>query len=160
MAGNGNSGRPRKPTAKLKLHGAYRDDRHGDRFDDSALSAEVVKPEGLDVHASALWDELVPTLVTNGIAKAVDVPELRGMCEWWSRYRTCMAALADSPTDYTGLMDEIDDVPRLQTMAANAWKAFSAVAAKFGLTPADRAKLASDPKPATSDFDKDITKHA
>lgn len=127
-------GRPGKPIAQHILQGTYRPDRH-------ALSAEATgepsKPEGLTGEAGALWDDIVPQLVASGIAKAVDGPALLALCRWWQVWREIDAKLQATPS-----------YP-LTMQASAAWKAYSAIASKFGLDPSSRASLKVPPPPKT-----------
>lgn len=138
MAGNTNSGRPRKPTATLKLLGRYREDKNGVRVDESAMSPLDTKPSCLSPLGVELWDSLVVQQSAAGVAKATDWAMAAGMCNWWAAYREA---------------DNIKD-------ANIAWRNFVTAAAKFGLSPADRAKLAAPTSTGQSDFDKDMSKHA
>ena len=110
----------------------------------------------MSVEASVFWDANVPQLFAAGYAKTCDTPALRGMCEWWGIYRQSLDRLA-SP-------EWADAAPvilnQLQGLASSAWKNFSNLAGRFGMTPADRAKLSADTKPIETDFETDISKHA
>lgn len=147
--------RPRKPKALLKLHGTEREDRHAERFDDSTMAVGLVKPSDLSDDASRLWDELVPHIEGNGTAKAADRPMVISACQWWARYMEASRRL-DSP-EYADANPVV--LNQLLALAGSAWKNFNTAAGKLGLSPADRAKLAADPKPTVSDFDADISKH-
>lgn len=136
--GNQNSGRPRKSVAALKLHGTYRKDRHGDRPDDTVDGALCQKPSWLEGEASAFWDRVIVPLALTGRAVELDGDLASGMCGWWAEYRSA-ETLKDKDL---------------------AWRNFVAAAAKFGLSPADRAKLAAPTSSGQSDFDKDMSKHA
>jgi P27 family predicted phage terminase small subunit len=141
--------RPRKPTAALKLHGTYRKKRHATRVDESSLPADVVKPSDMAPIASQFWDDEVPSLFTSGVAKSRDLPALRGMCEWWGKYREAMVKLETSVLT-------LHEINTTQNLAGSAWKNFCNMASRFGMTPADRAKLAAEGKSQESDFDKDM----
>ncbi|MEN1680330.1 MAG: P27 family phage terminase small subunit [Planctomycetota bacterium] len=75
-----------------------------------------------------LWKALVPQLVSTGLAKSVDSAELFALCQWWGEYRRW------------DLDKKSDPYKRLVGMAT-AYKQFRTIAAKFGLTPSDRASL-------------------
>jgi phage terminase small subunit len=122
-------GRPRKPTSQHKLEGTFRADRH--EKNEPRPSGEPYKIGELGVHALVLWDRVVPELVRMKVATAIDSPELFAMCEWWGEYR-------DLQTN-----KEMDPYNRACAMAAS-YKQFRSIAARFGLTPADRAKLDID----------------
>lgn len=120
-------GRPKTPTAKLKLHGAYRKDRHGDR-------AAEPQPEGLPVPAEELtgraaehWQLVVRPLVDMGVAKAIDGPALTMMCQFWAKAQS-----------YLSLRDGDYKNDQSAVMAAKQWRD---LASRFGLTASDRASL-------------------
>jgi P27 family predicted phage terminase small subunit len=139
-------GRPPKPIAAHRLDGTFRRDRHGD--DVREPSGKPTRPDWLSDTAAALWESLVPDLEERGIATAADWPELSAMCDWWSRYRQASEAL--DRVDYAD-----SKAYRLQILAGAAWKNFSSVASRFGLNPADRARLRNTsqaPADALSDF--------
>ena len=138
--------RPRKPLDVLKVTGAYRADRHADRENAPKPTGEPAMPQWLDEEASAFWQATVPELAAMGVARSVDGPALAGMCRWYSVWRKADARLQQGDGDSYKLTVE----------AATGWKNYSAVAAKFGLTPGDREKL-SVPEPgdaASDEFSK------
>lgn len=124
-------GRPPKTTDRLKLHGGYRADRHGER-NEPVATGEPIKPEFGDEwkEASAHWDDVVPGLIANGTAKAQDAPSLRVMCELWQFLRRSMSAAVAEPTD-----------KELRCAVTSYKQAWETLAAKCGLTPSDRARL-------------------
>ena len=129
-------GRPRKPSEQLMRSGQFRLDRHGDRQEPRAVG-EPVRLRGLDRYARQLWDHLVPKLVQLGVATDVDGPALQALCEWWSE---CRQARESTGHQY-----------RRVIMMATAWKQFSSIASRFGLTPADWANLRIQTQPETDD---------
>ena len=133
MAGRG---RPRKSVAQLKLDGTFRHDRHGDPDDQWQPEGEPVKPLDFDAFSDQLWEEVVPELVSCGVATSLDTAELTAMCEWWSRYKKITEKLKEYGTDFSR-----DGYYSLQMLAGSAWKNFSAIGSRFGLSPADRTRL-------------------
>ncbi len=131
MAGRG---RPRKPTQSLKLHGGYRSDRHGDRDQEPQLSGDPVPPFKLVGDANLLWESVVPRLVAAKIATEADSETLAMMCEWYRKFRKLQKALdkmAVTNKDHYKLMIQMQ-------MASNC---FDKLAARFGMTPADRSRV-------------------
>jgi phage terminase small subunit len=132
MAGNRNSGRPRTPAAKLKLHGTFRADRHGARAQAPAVGGLPEKPKGLKSTAAWLWELVISEYSEKGILARLDTPALWSMCEMWGLYRTAVEAATKQPAD------------RDMRLAAVSYKqSFDAAAARFGLNPSDRSKLQS-----------------
>lgn len=124
-------GRPRKPTQQLKDDGTYREDRHGGRRRAPRTTGEPARPAGLSAAARALWAELVPALVASGVAGAIDAPALEAMCEAFAEYRAARKIRARS----------LAEKRQRQMLVNGALREWRALAARFGLTPADRAKL-------------------
>jgi P27 family predicted phage terminase small subunit len=129
-------GRPRKPVADLMLEGRFRSDRHGEVSATWQPDGVPTQPTWLSEDAAQLWADLVPPLIARGIATAVDAPELASLCDWWSRYRQASRLLDDN-----GANSGDPAYYRHFLQASTAWKNFTAVAARFGLNPSDRAKL-------------------
>lgn len=77
--------------------------------------------------AQQLWDAIVPMLVQRGVAKEIDAAALELLCFWWGRYQSLRRKRKESY--------------QLDCRLAMASKQWQALAAKFGLTPADRARL-------------------
>jgi P27 family predicted phage terminase small subunit len=81
-----------------------------------------------------MWQAVVPSLVATGVATEFDSAELTVMCEWWRQYRKIQKAInkvgATNPAYYK-LMIQMN-------MASNN---FDKLAAKFGMTPADRTRV-------------------
>lgn len=128
--------RPRTPTELHRLNGTFRQDRHGGRLDAAPLPGMLDKPGNLSPAAGALWDEIAATLPPGTLA-AIDAAALTACCEWFARWKDLDRRLQ------TGDGDEY----KLLTLAAVASKQFAALAAKFGLSPCDRAKLTAPPPP-------------
>lgn len=149
MAGNKNSGRHRKSSARLKLHGTFNVGRHGGRVVESRVSGHPDCPDGLNGPAQWLWDMVVIELAEAGVAKRIDTAHLWAMCEVWSLYRTSAEIAKVDPTDKDA---------RIAVVSYLA--AFESAAAKCGLTPADRAKLEIDPPAETDEFGQFLSEHA
>jgi phage terminase small subunit len=130
MAGNGNSGRKRKPLAKHVADGTYRADRHGDRGAAPKFGGVPEKPKRLKGEAGKLWDLVVEQLGPHGVLSPLDAPQLTILCDYWARYLRLAPKHTADPTD--------KDV-RLAIHAAQA--IVTAIGARFGLTPTDRERL-------------------
>lgn len=129
------AGRPPKPVAKHKLEGTFRSDRHGDRGDLLLdLPGSPQMPAGLGDDARELWVRVVTQLTRAKVAVEIDSSQLEAMCRWWARYLENERHACEFAHDI-----EAGDV--YEKRAKRAWDAFDKVAARFGLTPADRAKL-------------------
>ena len=134
------TGRPATPNEVLKLHGTYRKDRHGERGPTTG-GEPLRKPDDLDPAASWLWDEITRT--RSPWLCSSDAAALRTLCDAWGLMQAVKPKLIEDPTDKN---------------ARCAWSAYQSVfkslAACFGITPSDRARLGED-KP-TNDADRAI----
>lgn len=148
MAGNARSGRKRTPTTKLKARGTFRADRHGARVDAKGaapLKAGAPVPiDGLDPVGRALFDQLLPHLTRIAGATECDSFQIFALCQAWSFYRKSVTAAAVDPTEQKH---------RAAVIAYH--RQFDSIAARFGLTPADRARLEA-PLPQTADEDAEF----
>ena len=120
-------GQNAKPAEVLKLHGSYREDRHGSRGPKTG-GEPLRKPDDLDPVASAHWDFMVRTR-TAWLA-ASDADTLRRLCELWSLSEASRKQAMETPL--------VKDVRCAFTSYHAEW---SKLAARFGMTPADRARL-------------------
>ena len=132
--------RPRKPMNLHLPEGTYRSDRHGPRAADPLATDERPKrPRGLSGDARKFWDDVCEELIEKGIAKHIDGAALRLMADLWGKLQTVSKAADADPTDTNARR-------AVTTYAAE----FSKMAARFGLTPADRQRLQSiGPDPET-----------
>lgn len=133
----GRRGPAPKSAAELKIRGTFREDRHAEREAIPEAAGVPVKPASLKGEAGKHWDAVVPQLVANGTAKEIDTPALVALCKTWGRYVACDAKLDKKPED-----------KNLGVRAESYLRQWLALAAKLGLTPADRQRLRVD-KPQT-----------
>jgi phage terminase small subunit len=138
----GKRGPKPKPVELHKLHGTFREDRHGPAehpIDD--LAGVPIMPEGMPELAQQMWNAIVPDLVRTKVAVELDSTELAAMCRWWAQYQTLMGKLEKlQPFDKKGE----DEQWRLERRARTMWREFDAIACRYGFTPADRARLRLD----------------
>ena len=143
----GTTGRPKKPTSLKVLHGD-RKDRINDR-EPKPASLEVAPPEWLSDEAVEVWHRLAADLERTGVLTAWDVEAYALWCDAVVRRRHAVLELRK-----TG---EVVELPVFnkngeQTgyrLAKSPWTLvlneadaqFQKYAARFGLTPSDRADL-------------------
>lgn len=143
----GTTGRPKKPTNLSVLHGD-RKDRINQSEPSPAVSG-VAPPEWLDDASREVWDALAPDLKSKGVLTAWDVEAFASWCDAVVRRRTAVAELRRS--------GEVIELPVYNKngdltghrLAKSPWtfvlnEADAQVvkyAARFGLTPSDRAGL-------------------
>ena len=123
-----------KSTRELKITGAYRKDRHGDRCDPELTPGQPVRPKWLRAReAKELWDRVVPSLCKAGIATQEDGDALASMCRWYGEWRRADRTLQRA--------EGLDDRDKAVNVARKTWNECFALMRRFGLTPADRAAL-------------------
>lgn len=123
------AGRPPKPTAQHKIEGTYNSTRHKDRIDDVFEQGVPEKPSTLKGRASEAWD-LITSGTPDAILCLVDQLSLEAAARWFAKWDQWMTNIEETPGGY-----------KEQILAGHAWNQFQTIASKFGLTPADRAKI-------------------
>ena len=122
------AGRPPKP---LKIHqtdGTYRADRHAGSVAKSTGGTTPVMPSDLTDAQAEMWRFVI---AERGDWIAVsDGPALRSLCETWELRCKCQDLLQGDPIDK-------DTRCSFVQYQADCMKMF----ARFGMTPADRARL-------------------
>ncbi|WP_428303898.1 P27 family phage terminase small subunit [Lacipirellula sp.] len=126
-------GRHPKTEEQLAASGGYRADRHAGRKNSPKFDGVPTPPAGLSFAARKHWDVVVPALIEGGLAKAIDAPALAAMCEAWSEYCEAIAMRVDP--------EFIDVRRKRQMLISSALRAWRDLAARFGMTPSDRARL-------------------
>jgi P27 family predicted phage terminase small subunit len=130
--------RPPKPTATLKLIGAYRADRHGDRLDAAdtidPLAIAPPPPASLSAAAAAVWRETVPVLVGMGLLTDADLLAFARYCTATVIWRRALEQA-----------DRADRIERSDVLTLDKADAMLRhLERSFGLTPASRSALKID----------------
>lgn len=143
-------GRPRKPAEEHHANGNYRPGKHGPLPTvPDPVEAPPDKPADLSDDVAAKWDSVVPALAH--LLRPRDGGLLVELCRWLVRADQIEEALGTRTPGTKGFAS-------LLVAAATATNALLALSQRFGLTPADRAKIkvvvpitgpASKPKVAT-----------
>lgn len=141
-------GRKAMPAKIHKLHGSYREDRHGEEI--TVKSVLLAPPARLDRDpvAKAAWLDLASELHGLGVLARVDGYLLEDFCVIQSRKIKAwekMLALSEDPTSREG---EVSTTPN-GYQQQSAWlqiyntcvKQQQSLAAEFGLSPATRARM-------------------
>lgn len=92
--------------------------------------------EWLDAVALQYWNRHAPLLIDAGVATLADEGALNAMCQWWSRWIAADRRLAALATD---------DWPSALKQADLCAKRYESLNARFGGTPADRARIKVQP---------------
>ncbi len=126
-------GRRPKPATLHMRQGTYKPSEH--RVSPMADGA-IQKPSDLGQWGNRLWDTSIAFILQAGGGEC-DTEAVAGMCRWYNEYRRVHEKVRKtSPTH--------KDYRTLLYTAAKAWEKFMDGASRFGLTPADRAKLKHD----------------
>lgn len=126
---------PRKPLEQRILDGTYKPSKHGPVTAADLPEPMPPKPKYLTEAESVAWDRLALVLV--GVVKKRDVPTLVELCRWLARADKLAAQL-------DGMTLTAKGYPRLFTLAAIATDKVLLLSTRFGVSPADRAKLRAD----------------
>jgi len=159
MAGNGNSGRPAKPSVLHILQG----NRSRKNFDE--LIAEVKEPavpvceppmpDVLSDVAVAEWERLIPDLMALGLISRMDQMALATYCQAyadWVRYQRLIAARNAGSSDELGgdiqtFKTGAQQMHVLRQLANDAEKRANAAGAAFGFSPMARRNLKTATQP-------------
>lgn len=128
----GRRGPKPQPVERLKLIGS--DEQYRRQGEVSIVDGEPVKPRGLGVEASSMWDRMIERLRNQGIISPAWQETLTVLCKLWQE--VCDA-----------MNDPECERKELLTVIAAFWKC----AADFGLTPAAKTGIRTEPKPAGKD---------
>ena len=136
-------GRPKKPTAKLKIHGTYRSDR---RYDSEPKPDVYVpeRPKWLVGDAKKEWYRITPILAKMKCISEADLAMLAAYCFEWGLY----VALARKVKveNLTTVTDKGNEMLSPLLNARNrALKNFKEIATEFGLSPSSRTRVATNP---------------
>lgn len=142
-------GRPPK-TKQLKKFEGNRSRRDLNYDEPEGLGVPRM-PGDLDPVAADCWDAHLSQVVANG-AGSGDSLRIGGMCFWFSRFKEFAAISAEEKDPNRKVM--------FLNSCGTAWNNYSKAASAFGISPTDRARMRTDPKKATSDFDSDVAKNA
>lgn len=135
------AGRPRKPTALKLIEGDRGKGRRPiNKNEPKPEQDAITPPEWLSIDGREKWEELMPSLMANGVLTNWDVTEFAAYCETYAKWvdadkhlqieGTVMSDGKKNP--YFAIYNEL-----LQKM--------NAMGSDFGLSPSSRAKLDCSP---------------
>lgn len=134
-------GRPRKPTALKVLHGDRADRMPGGEPQPAA--GDPAPPFVLTKAAREVWDRLAPDLHAKGVLTSWDVDAFAEFCE-------AVTILRSKRRSARRRAQPGESSPMAEYRAA--MQVVTTLGSRFGLTPADRAKLSV---PASEDDSSD-----
>ena len=142
------AGRPRKPTKLHILHGNP-GKRPLPKGEPQPALGIPSRPEWLSPEAKREWRRVVPEPHRLGLLAKIDRALLASYCDCWGRYVEAVKDLRENGTTFT--TDKGYQGPRPSVgIAQKALQQMMQLSARFGFTPADRAKLAL-PEPEVED---------
>lgn len=155
------AGRPPTPSVLRKLSGSNLDrlNKREARFR-SPDTVNVPKRVGDSPEAKALWDELVPELIDNGLLTRANQSLFADLCvlhavlmaahdDLTSRGRTLEEPVFNRQGEETGIRDKPNPaIAQIVQLSALKQRLMS----EFGLTPASATRVAADPKDSKDGF--------
>jgi len=146
MAGKkGRSGRKRKSTATLKLHGTFRTDRHNTKAPEPESIAPD-PPKWLSGAALEEWKRILPLLLRENSVTPWDRAALVAYCEEWKMYVSCTQKIRMLRSfTVTGSRKQKAEHPLLR-IREKCFRRLLQVCAEFGLTPSARSRLNVKPE--------------
>ena len=156
----GKRGPAPRPTSLKVLAGTRRD-----RINmNEPIPAEqpIHPPEAMSPAALEIWSELAPDLIRTKTLTTWDVPAFEMLCETlasWQRARADVAGrgevIIEQRLKYKQTVEVEVPNPNWKILREAADLTLR-LAARFGLTPADRSQLSIDPDPARGEDDEII----
>lgn len=136
----GERGPERLSKQTLKLHGTFREDRHGSG---DLPPSEPDCPDWLSEEAKAEWGRIVPTLVGLVGVHKIDRALLASYCETWADYHRAVIELREEGDTYE-CTTENGTIIRLHPLVQvrNASRdGLAKLGSKLGLSPSARTGL-------------------
>ena len=132
-------GRPRKPTA-LKLLTGNPGKRALPKHEPKPRAVSgLLCPDWMPDEGRALWARLEPLLSRLGVLTEADAEALAVLCDSWAEWLAARAVVREQGATY---FSQRGEAPRPEVRIADAAaKRFVTLLGRFGLTPADRAKV-------------------
>lgn len=149
----GERGPARHSKQTLKLHGTFREDRHGSG---DLPPSEPDCPDWLSDEAKAEWVRIVPTLVGLVCVHRIDRSLLAAYCETWADYHRAVVELAEEGEWYE-TATESGIIRRLHPMVQVRKEARDGIlklGSKLGLSPSARTGLNIGKPPSAEDDPK------
>lgn len=141
-----------KTKAEHDRDGSFRPNRHAGMPSDADFAGAIGKiPTDFKGVEKRLWSRVVKSFPPEGLRR-LDTDALEAMCRWYGQYHRIMQRMAEY---------DVEDGPyfKLVTLAGIAWKHAATAMTRFGLTPADRAKLRMPVKSKDDDDPLDMLKN-
>ncbi len=131
-----------RPAKIHKLHGAYREDRHGGGLNVKPTLPDP--PDWLDKVALAEWNRIAPELYKLGVLTSLDTVLLQMYVVVYSRWIKAEAELLkdrESKPEVMRTPNGYQQQSAWLTISSNCIKQMQSLCAEFGLSPATRARI-------------------
>lgn len=147
------TGRPRKPTALIKLHGTFRHDQRPES--EPMPDAKIPEmPKFLKGEAKAEWNRLAPLLAEMKCLTDWDRSTLAAYCFEWGVYVSLCSKLKKI-NEYVVTTINGNKIHNPLLSARNkALSNFKELATEFGLSPSSRTRLSVSEKKNENEFMK------
>jgi P27 family predicted phage terminase small subunit len=138
-------GRIKSPTALKLVKGNPGKRQLSKNEPDPDYLADLKPPAHLEPSVAAVWNELAPKLRTARLLTVVDTVALEMLCTSVANYRKATAMVGDEMVSSNPKNGAKSTSPWaiIQSMA---FKQASVCLAKFGMSPADRARVTVNPQ--------------
>lgn len=145
-------GRPRAATSVLKFHGTYDARKHGNRIDEefAVIEAQHIDPPAtLNQMAAAQWNHLIPYLLNVKILAPQDLVMLESAFILMGEYYDAYDEIKKIANKKKKTVDDITRRAKLNIWMTRSIKECNSILCRFGVSPAERAKLTSINKEET-----------
>lgn len=136
---------PLQPTAALRLAGSKRAEYERDPNEPQPEPTTGEPPAGMTPGGIEHWRRLWPLVEAMGIMGESDIPTLRAACETWAEMEAAQKAIAERGQTYETESGRRYPVPEVAILHRARHDVIKFVQI-FGLSPADRSRVAAKPK--------------
>lgn len=138
----GKRGPPAKPTPLKLVQGTYRRDKA--QASEPFPPVKVPRcPAWLEPEAKVAWKRMTRLLRPLGLIAELDYMALAMLCQSWARWREAEEALTHEGHVQKSAKSGYRSIAPAVTIANNRFAQLQQMLARFGASPADRARVAS-----------------
>lgn len=134
----------RKPIELHKIEGTYRPSEHaGKGLKSEVIEATQQPPKRMHAEAAKIWRAILP-IVQRGQVYDTDLMAFEMLCNSFADYLYCSKVIVEEGYKTTRISTEGNEITQRHYLSADKKQAhdmIQSMLAKFGLTPADRAKV-------------------
>ena len=134
------AGRPRKPTALIKLEGGVQAKKT--KRESKPLVAYKRPPKHLSKKAKEKWEELGPKLYKLGLLTEIDLEAFEALCiiyaKWHDAENEATVSITETATGYNQINPMI-------SVAKGYFTQYKGLLTEFGMSPASRTRIEAVP---------------